>query len=612
MDKKILMNSQSMNKRFMAVFYFKYIIITLLLQCLYIASIAQKKVATTDEAAIFKSFKQNPTKSILPDFSYAGYHYGKEVKQNKNLRLFNVTHFGIQPNSTKDQTKSVQKLIDSVGKLGGGVIFFPKGKYLFNMDKNNKQFLQINYSNIIIRGEGSSDNGTVLFNGNPLTQEEISPWLSPAFIQTATNLQNTQCFWGIDYIRSTQKPGSSISTSAGKVNDTIQSATILTDIKRNSVKGESKLYVNSTKKIKSDDVVLIGLFNTSEDGNLIKDVLSPKQIFEDFEKSAINAGPTSAPTYQWLVEVDKVLNDTTIILKQPLRRNIEMKYAPVVAAAPMLQEIGIEHLQISSAWNGYYCHHGCDKNKPSEGKEMDYGWTGINFCRVKHGWMKDVVVNNFTNPVYLLDSRNVTISNMLISGADGHSGIKIYSHASDNLITNVKFKSNYTHVLSGEGNAYGNVFSHIVYEPLSQKPGYFDFHGFSDRRFSPPAQNLFENIIGMSQVNSGGAPNNMPQTANYNTWWNVQAGKFPENDFEVFRNWMWSSEAYKKNHLHDHHKMYPKSILVGVHSSANKVLINNKTSDIKDEWIYTEKLNQSNIYPKSLYQAQLALRLKKK
>lgn len=581
-----------------------------LIGCIIATFSSAQNAPKPKEAAIYQSFKKNPTASRLPDFSYAGYHYGEDPLPISTKNVLNVLENGVKANVKEDQTQTVQALIDKVGKLGGGVVFFPKGKYYFNLDAARKQHLQINYSHVVLRGDGNAENGTVLVNGNQLTQYQISPWLSPAFIQTSMNLQHTLTFWGIDYPDSVQLT-KAISTNAGMASDTIQKATVVAKLAKAATKGQRDLTLTTTEKLHTGDVILLGMFNTTPDGNLIKDLLQPIDPFETYETAATEAGKMASPSYQFLVEIEQVLNGHTIRLKQPLRRDIPLVYRPVVALAPMLTGIGIENLRLETTWGGYYCHHGCDKTDPKQGKEMDYGWTGVNFCRTTHSWMKDVSFHNFTNPVYLLDSRNCTVTHLDISGFDAHSGIKIYSHASDNLISHIRFHNHFTHVLSGEGCAYGNVFTDILYSPVSKKPGYFDFHGFSDRRFSPSGQNLFENIVGLQQVNSGGAPNYMPQTATDNVWWNIELGSNKVENKEFFYCWAWDN-SYSQKPLTEHYKQYPKSILIGVYGNNDKTTINGKESDMDNEWIYTENLNKGNAWPLSLYEAQLARRLGKK
>ncbi|KAF2330661.1 DUF4955 domain-containing protein [Flavobacterium daemonense] len=561
-----------------------------------------------EEAAIFKEFKKNKQKCELPDFSYAGFHYGEQPIPVVTKNIIDVTQYGIKANSKRDQTKEVQELIDKVGADGGGVLYFPKGGYYFNMNPREKQSLKINYSNIVLRGENNGSKGTVFFDGYPLTQDDMSPWLSPALIQTGTKLQSTASFWGIDFPKNGAQKSEVISTSAGVVSEEIQQAQVLTQIIKSAKKGDKTLWLKNTAQLTANDYILLGLYNSDDDGTLIKSIISPVKQFYDFEASAKSAGPSGAPSYQWLVQIESV-NKNSITLKQPLRRDFDLKYEPVVAKAEMLREIGIENIHIKSGWAGYYCHHGCEGGDKYQSHEMDYGWNAINFCRVANGWIKNVTLENFTSPIYLLDSRNVTIDSVDFMGFDGHSGVKIYSHACDNLIQNLNFKNSFTHVLSGEGNAYGNVFRNVAYKAVSAKPGMFDFHGFSDRRFSPPSENLFENIKGLNKISGGGAANNLPHTANFNTWWNVELADFNDKDSEMFFSWQSPVKGLVKDNLS--HQMYPKSILAGVYQPQFEVTINGNKTDTQDQWIYTENFNKGKVYPLSLYDAQLKMRIHK-
>ena len=122
-----------------------------------------------------------------------------------------------------------------------------------------------------------------------------------------------------------------------------------------------------------------------------------------------------------------------------------------------------------------------------------------------------------------MDSRNVTVRDIHISGYDGHQGIKLYEHACDNLIENVTFTCEYADMMGGEGNAYGNVFRNIQYLNPIFKPCDYDFHGFSEGPMSPPAYNLFENIYGFRYIKMGGAIYNQPACAQWNVWWNCQS-----------------------------------------------------------------------------------------
>ena len=133
----------------------------------------------------------------LPDFSSAGYSYKDELE----LPLYDVMKEGIVPDTNMDVLEKVQTLIDKVGRAGGGRVYFPQGKYLFNKNENSKAFLQINYSNIILEGELDSAGNPLseLINCNNTLNDEKFPWLSPFFITTGETLQHSNIFWGVQF-----------------------------------------------------------------------------------------------------------------------------------------------------------------------------------------------------------------------------------------------------------------------------------------------------------------------------------------------------------------------------------------------------------------------------
>ena len=198
-----------------------------------------------------------------------------------------------------------------------------------------------------------------------------------------------------------------------------------------------------------------------------------------------------------------------------------MRYDPAIFNVPMLENVVVRNLLLISTWNGMFRHHGHKYYySVDQAQEMDYGWNGINMKRVAHGNIENVIFNNFTNPLYVMDSRNVSCEHLIIKGHDGHQGIKIYEHACDNLFRDITFYNHYADMMGGEGNAYGNVFSDVKYLNPCFKPVDYDFHGFSEGPMSPPSYNLFENVYGFAQIGSSGSIHMAPSCARTNVWWN--------------------------------------------------------------------------------------------
>ncbi|WP_066630874.1 glycosyl hydrolase family 28-related protein [Labilibacter marinus] len=522
---------------------------------------------------ILNEFLKDSKNSILPDYSFAGYHYGESNIPEVTATQFNVTEYGAIANDGLDDTEAIQATVDAAGQAGGGIVFFPQGTFHVNMDSTQLDIIKINYSHIVMRGSGSGENGTIIYSGSQTTQpEEQSPWLSPFVFHTGLNLFGTDYFFSIDELPNHIK--------------------LIANLK----KGDSTLKLENTKGIKAGDVLLLAMSNTADDGDLMKELMNPIE-YDPFQTSYINAGKDRKSSFQWPVEIKEVLNDNEVVLKQPARRDILTKFEARVAQMPMLKEIGIENFRFECAYKGGYKHHLT--------REHDYGWGAICMHRVSHGWVRNININNYVQNTHLVNSRNVTISNISMNGLDGHYGPKMY-HSSDNLVQDIEVNAKYTHGPGLEGASFGNVYRNIKLAHFSPA----DLHGIGGADFCPPMYNLYENISNLSHIAGGGAPANIPHAGEYNTFWGLQFKSFKDEDFnELFYSWIWRDAQRFGNDFHiDCHKQYLRSILVGVHNTEKTLSVEHSTKDRADDWIYIEGLN-NNLELPSLYEIQLKNRL---
>ncbi|MDO4801027.1 MAG: hypothetical protein Q4A15_02560 [Prevotellaceae bacterium] len=412
----------------------------------------------------------------------------------------------------KIQKLDVQALIAHAVEKGEYLVRLPKGRFIVD------GCIEINYSGITLEGEIDSSGNllTELICNKPTLSGERNPWLSPFFISTGEQLQPSNMFWGIDFKKKIDKiiQTSSMSDpgSDGKIL-TPEYATRITECLR---KGETILHVENTETIGKH--ILIGMYNTTADGNLIKNILGVDKLDSNWIV-AQRAGKECAPSFQWLVGVKQVIDSNTLELEQEAFQDIEMEYAPEIWNAEMLENITIRNLKINSRWNGLFHHHGFPLYySVRQAQTMDYGWNAINMKRVANGRIENVKISNFTNPLYIMDSRNCVVSNIDICGYDGHQGLKYYSHACNNVFIDIRFHAHFADMLSGEGNAYTNSFNNISYQNSEFKPVDFDFHGFSEGPFSPPAYNIFNKVKNFRYIKGDGAMEYTPSCGQYNEW----------------------------------------------------------------------------------------------
>lgn len=434
-------------------------------------------------------------------------------------RLIDVTKYGIPPDTGIDVLPQVQSLIDEIGRQGGGTLFFPQGRYLFNKS-GRKAFLQINHSHITIEGERDAEGRllTELVCCGTTIQGHRNPWLSPFFITTGEQLQASNQFWGLDFRKPKGLHMESSSLSDPGSDGRILTPPFATRIVTDAEEGSSLLKVDDAMVV--GRYVLLGMYNTTEEAALLKEMLGVNHFRPEW-LTAHRAGQEKAPSFQWLVEVKHIVDEHTIELVRPLVRSCLLKYDPALYNVEMLEDIHIRHLRISSRWNGLFHHHGIPLYySVGQAQEMDYGWNAINMKRVVHSTVEDVMIKDFSNPLYVQDSREVIIQDIVVKGYDGHQGIKAYCHTCDCLFQRVDFLCHYADMMGGEGNAYANTFRDIRYLNPTFHPVDYDFHGFSEGPMSPPAYNCFERVYGFRYIKGAGAVYNQPACGIGNIWKN--------------------------------------------------------------------------------------------
>lgn len=518
---------------------------------------------------IYKDFVNDKVKSNLPDVSYAGYHYGEEEIPDVEI-VANVLDFGAKPNSGLDAKDAIQAAIDYAATVGGGAILIPKGVYDFNVDGTDKSMLEIYADNIVLRGEGSGTDGTVFRLNNMVLNE--TAWHTVGVV----NFGNS-----VDF-----------EASFARCSDV---TTILEDIH----KGDKTVKLRNTDKIKKGDIIQFKQYN-NENHELTDFQFSPLEIPPEFTNAYKDKDGSTG--YLWNVEVKRVIDKNTVELCQPARCDMYMKYRTDVFRYNYIKEAGVENIRFESEYSDVYGHHVSD--------EADYGWNAVTMTAVSHGWVRNVVVDNFTSAFIGSHNRNITVQNMDIYGRGGHNGVRHQASSHDCLVQNVNIYDSRTHAVGFDGYGQGNVARYIYCHVNGSS---FDFHGGAAQ------QNLYENLYNASYLDGAGASENLPHSGHYNVLWNWSMPLSTEghwaNGFGSYSNEAIHSYFYKRGTPRfDHYMLYPKLIVVGLHSNNphRRVEVGRTTEDRDTEEIYVEGLNRKNIAVESLYNAQRELRFARK
>jgi hypothetical protein len=104
------------------------------------------------------SNKKIASQNYLPDYSYAGYHFGEVPLPQKTEQVINAKDYGVIANDDLDDSKALLKAIKTANSLKGDVVLqLPAGRLILS------EVLYLERSNFVLRGSGSGENGTEIF-----------------------------------------------------------------------------------------------------------------------------------------------------------------------------------------------------------------------------------------------------------------------------------------------------------------------------------------------------------------------------------------------------------------------------------------------------------------
>lgn len=426
------------------------------------------------EAKIFTTYKKD--KSVLPDFSYAGYQNGeKEIPNIANYKVFDVTSFGAIADDTISDKKAIQKAITAANKNGSGIVFFPKGRFLVNEVNDEPNKIISKGSNIIFRGSGSGQGGTELFMKNYLPPVDPKKmWtVPPLFLFTSG---------GADKIIGTV-------TEVAKI-------------------GSFDLTLNTTLGLNPGDWIVLKLLENSPE--LIREELGSNEVSANWTY-IVNKGIDVKVFYQ-INKIDK----NTINITAPISYNINPKYNWEVFKFANSQEVGIENIAFIGNWKDQFVHH--------RSWQDDSGFTMLNFSRTTNSWIKDCRFTDCSVAAIVLQSANVTVLNCKVTGNGGHEAIT--SNSSTNvLIVKCTDEASQWHSF---GSSHGSM-NTVILKCSYPSTTCFESHA------SQPRNTLLDQVEGGLMKNrGGGAIENMPNHMQGLVLWNYKQTNEPSKNFEFW------------------------------------------------------------------------------
>lgn len=457
-------------KRLIALIPFRYCyaIVSLLILC-GTAAFAQKR------AKVFEEFTEDPLKSILPDFSYAGYGNNEKEIPLSRAPVFDVTTFGAVAGDPLSDRAAIEEAIRAAVKHGSGIVYFPAGRFLVNEDSDQPVSIVIPAGNIVFKGEGSGPGGTELFMKNPLPPANPAQmWTSPPMFQFSPSLKDK-------YI-------GRLSASAAK--------------------GTFVIRVKEAKGIEPGDWLMLRMQNNASE-------LIQKEMGIHKADTAWTGLVKNGVQVKEVHRVKSIRNNL-ITLSSPLCYSADTAYKWEVYKFGNSREVGVEDINFAGNWRQPFVHHRSAMD--------DSGWTMIRFSRLTDSWIRNCRFTDVNIAATIAAGANISVLNCLISGNAGHEAI-CNNGATNVFLGNITDEAGMFHSVGTNGGSMNTVVWRCKYPAVTS----FESHS------SQPRNTLLDCVEGGLQYNrGGGSVQNMPNHMSNLILWNYKQTNEPFNPFDFW------------------------------------------------------------------------------
>ena len=331
--------------------------------------------------------------------------------------------------------------------------------------------------------------------------------------------------------------------------------------------------------------------------------LSVGQYVDLFQKTTDNLEanmPGLTPNTRWTIinrdgirpfekHIITKISGNTVTFKNPVQLNMPFSSTTVLKTFQTIEEVGVQDILFTSGWKDYpenFVHHANDI--------VDYAWQAVFFTNVVNGWIKDCHFKDWNEDIFIDRSMAVTVKNIDISGKRGHTSYfsrysygvlfeNCFDNADQGLVNGRKG------MLHGPGMRWSTTSSVFLNCPM-QPDQSIDAHG------SHPYANLLDNIQGGKLLGNGGAETSYPNSGPYLTFWNFKHdANFTSRLYDF---WFISNTTERRTHT------FPNPLFIGFQPGPGENNIRFKNEGV-------DELRGEQVYPNSLFDAQLQLRLYK-
>jgi len=266
------------------------------------------------------------------------------------------------------------------------------------------------------------------------------------------------------------------------------------------------------------------------------------------------------------------IDGNTVIFKNPIQVDLPtLSKSFTIRNLKTIEGIGIEDIRFTSEWGNFpreFVHHADDT--------VDYAWNAVQFKFVQNSWIRNCEFKDWTQVADIRESIGVTVDNVLISGKRGHASW-ITRRNYGVLVKDCIDDANHHH---GPGVGYSGVSTVYLRYKMSENQS-IDCHSGS------PFTTLMDDMDGGDFHTNGGPWESYPHHARYLTFWNF----IHKKSSNVIYNF-WSVDVRKP-------ATYAEPYFVGLQPNHIVSMIGEGL----------DEMHGQEVEPKSLFEAQLALRL---
>ncbi len=412
---------------------------------------------------------------MLPDYSWAGYDYGESAIPDVEGPIFDIADYGAVADDGESDEQAIVRAVEAADAAGGGVVRFPAGRFLVNTDENSQPVVfRFRNGNVVLRGAGSAEGGTIVEMVRPFDQAEEGKMYSTPFM--------------FEF-----RP-------AGSTTDEALGVSVVEDARRET----HTVVVDDASAIVPGMRVTLYL----ESLEAIDDFLSPCETEPTFTRMLADG---ILVRERHIVES---VDGSVVRFREPIHADVRADRGWELRTYPVAENIGIEDICFVGGWKQRFMHHRSALD--------DGGWSILRFGNLANSWMRRCVLANVNYGLTIRNSSQISVLNVNIEGNQGHHGL----HARGGygvLIGLVDENSGFHHGPSLGYQGVGTVYWRFAMQPDQR----IDSHS------GQPYATLFDRIDGGILYGSGGPWAGLPHHLKHFTLWNFSTAStlFDEYDF---------------------------------------------------------------------------------